>query len=133
MRLSRKSEYACLALIHLTQHRNEGLAKIDQIAQGMAIPRKYLEQILVLLNRAGYLRSVRGAGGGYKLAKEPGEITVAEVIRLIDGPLAPVESASRYFYEPTPVERSAKLIALFREIRDWVSERLEHTTFADLV
>jgi len=133
MRLSRKSEYACLALICLTEHFDTGLVKSEEIARGKEIPRKYLEQILLLLNRLGYVRSIRGAGGGYRLAKRPDKITLAEIIRAIDGPLAPVDSVSKFYYEPTPVERSEKLITLFKEIRDYISEKLERTTFADLV
>jgi len=133
MRLSRKSEYACLALICLAENTEKVLVKTNEIARSKMIPRKYLEQILLLLNRAGYISSARGTGGGYKLAKKPAEITLAEIIRLIDGPLAPVDSVSRFFYKPSPVEQHAKLTAVFQEIRDLVSEKLEHTTFADLL
>jgi len=133
LKLSRKGEYACLALIRLAQLYGMRLMKIEEIAEDQGIPRKYLEQILLLLKTAGYVRSARGAAGGYRLAKRPDEITLAEVIRLIDGPLAPVESVSKFFYVPTPVERSAKLTGMFREIRDYVADKLERTTFADLI
>jgi Rrf2 family transcriptional regulator, cysteine metabolism repressor len=133
MRLTVKSEYACLALIYLARKQALGrVTSIADIAQTQKIPKKYLEQILLTLKRSGYVRSVRGAHGGYLLAKKPGAITLAEIIRLLDGPLAPVESASRYFYRKTPVEKSKKLIGVFREIRDIVARRLEQTTFADL-
>jgi Rrf2 family protein len=132
MKLSTKSEYACLALIDLSEHYEKGLIKIEEIATRKEIPKKYLEQILLSLNRAGYLRSKRGADGGYKLSKEPSKITVAEIVRLMDGALAPVESVSKYFYEPTPIEKSRKLIKLFKEIRDYISNKMEKTTFADM-
>ena len=78
------------------------------------------------------MRSRRGTGGGYRLARDPASISMAEVIRLLDGALAPVESVSRYFYEPTPISRNAHLLEVFGEIRDFVSDKLENTTFADL-
>ncbi|WHH57497.1 Rrf2 family transcriptional regulator [Petroclostridium sp. X23] len=133
MKLSRKSEYACLALIDLAQRYNEGPVKIIDICIRKNIPKKYLEQILILLKGSGYVKSVRGAAGGYKLAKPADQINVAEIIRLIDGPLAPVESVSKYFFEHTPIEQSEKLIGCFREIRDYISEKLENTTFDKLL
>ena len=133
MRLSTKSEYACLALIDLSERANEGLVKIEDIARRKKIPKKYLEQILLMLNHAGYLRSKRGSDGGYRLSKKPGEISIAEIIRLMDGPLAPVGSVSKFFYDESPIEQSEKFIILLREIRDYISDKLEKTTFADLL
>jgi len=133
MRLSVKSEYACLALIDLASQPDQELVHIEDIATRQDIPRKYLEQIMLLLKRAGFLKSKRGVGGGYLLAKPPDKIRVADVIRLMDGPLAPVNSVSEYFYEHTPIENSPKLVALFQDIRDYTAKKLENTTFADLV
>jgi len=132
MKLSTRSEYACLALIDLAQHREEGFVPTPLIAERQEVPRQYLEQILLILKRAGYVRSRRGTGGGYRLARDPASISMAEVIRLLDGALAPVESVSRYFYEPTPISRNPRLLEVFGEIRDFVSDKLERTTFADL-
>ena len=128
-----KSEYACLALIDLAENEKQGLCKISEIAVRKRIPKKYLEQILLTLNRNGYVASRKGAEGGYRLAKAPAEISVAEILRLMDGALAPVYSVSEYFYEPTPVEQSPKLINAFKEIRDYVSVKLENLTFNELV
>ena len=133
MRLSRKSEYACLAMIDLAEHDQAGLVKMVDLAGRKAIPRKYLEQILLILKRAGYVRSARGSAGGYKLAKPPQRISLAEIIRLLDGPLAPVESVSKHFYERTPVEANKRLTRVFREIRDYAAKKLEHTHLSDLV
>jgi len=133
MKLSKKSEYACLALIELARNYNRGLVTVEDLSAHNHIPKKYLEQILLLLSRAGLVKSVRGSGGGNKLAKPPEMITVAEVIRLIDGPLAPVESVSRYFYEHTPIEQNRKLVSLFKDIRDYISAKLEDAKFSDLV
>ncbi|MCL6588990.1 MAG: Rrf2 family transcriptional regulator [Firmicutes bacterium] len=132
MKLSKKSEYACLALIDLAENQTS-LVKINEISLRKAIPKKYLEQILLLLKGAGYVKSIKGAGGGYKLAKAPEKITVAEIIRLIDGPLAPVESVSKYFYEHTPIEQNEKLLRVFKDIRDYIAAKLENTSFQDLI
>jgi len=133
MRLSTKSEYACLALVDLSKHYNKGLIKIEDIAKRQHIPKKYLEQILLLLKTSGYLKSKRGAEGGYMLAKAPGKITLAEIVRLMDGALAPVESVSKYFYEKTPIEKNKQLINVFKDIRDYIARKMEKTTFADLI
>ncbi len=132
MKLSTRSEYACLALIDLARHHGEGFVSTGVIAERQEVPRQYLEQILLLLKRAGYVRSRRGTGGGYRLARDAASISMAEVIRLLDGALAPVESVSRYFYEPTPISRNPRLLQVFGEIRDFVSDKMESTSFADL-
>jgi Rrf2 family cysteine metabolism transcriptional repressor len=132
MKLSKKSEYACLALIDLARNYEAEAIKIMDISERNNIPKKYLEQILLMLKGSGYVKSFRGAEGGYKLAKAPNQISLAEIVRLIDGPLAPVQSVSKYFYESTPSEQNEKLVTLFREIRDYISEKLENTTLEDL-
>jgi DNA-binding IscR family transcriptional regulator len=76
---------------------------------------------------------MRGLKGGYMLSKPPGDISVAEILRLIDGPLAPVGSVSKYFYESTPIESNKELMNLFREVRKCIVNKLERTTFADLI
>jgi Rrf2 family protein len=76
---------------------------------------------------------VEGQHGGYRLARPARQISIAEVIRLFEGALAPTESVSKYFYESTPIEKERKLLKLFKGIRDYVSERLEHTTLADVL
>ena len=133
MKLSRKSEYACLALIDLAQHiKQKGNIRTGDIAKRKKIPRKYLEQILLILKGAGHVQSIRGAEGGYRLARAPSEIILAEVLRLMDGALAPVESVSEYFYQPTPLEGQKKLLAVLRDVRDYVAQNLETTTLADI-
>lgn len=132
MKLSVKSEYACLALIVLTENYGSGYMRISDIAQAKKLPKKYLEQILLALKNARYVKSKMGVEGGYQLAKSPSEITLAEIIRLMDGALAPVLSVSKYFYESTPIENSKKLLQVFAEIRQFISDKLENTTFADL-
>lgn len=109
------------------------MIKIEDIANRRNIPRKYLEQIVLLLSKAGYVRSKRGVDGGHELAKSPRQISVAEIIRLMDGALAPVGSVSKYYYHNTPIEQSKALVKLMTDIRDYTSRILEKTTFADLV
>lgn len=132
MRLTSKSEYALLALVHLARHRGEDYLSVQSIAAAQEIPPKFLEQILLLLKRGRYVRSLKGQHGGYRLARPARQISIAEIIRLFEGALAPTESVSKYFYESTPIEKERKLLKLFKGIRDYVSERLEHTTLADV-
>jgi Rrf2 family cysteine metabolism transcriptional repressor len=132
MKLTSRSEYALLALVYLNRHDDNGLVSVETIALAQGIPAKYLEQILLALKRAKYLRSSKGQHGGYRLAKPASKISLAEVIRLFDGALAPTESVSEYFYESTPIEKEKSLVRVFKEIRDYVSDKLEHTTLADV-
>ncbi len=133
MRLTLRSEYALLALVHLGRRPAGELVSAGDIARAQRIPPRFLEQILLLLKRAGIVRSAKGRGGGFQLARAPGQITLAEVVRLLDGPLAPTESVSRYFRGPTPILREKRLTAFFREIRDLVAERMERATLADML
>lgn len=133
MKLTKKSEYTCLALIDLSENYGKGVVKIVDISKRKDIPKKYLEQILLLLKGAGYVKSKRGAEGGYKLAKSPDKVSVAEILRLTGGALASVDSVSKHFYEPSPIESNKKLVSLFRRIRLCAIRKLEKTTFSDLV
>jgi Rrf2 family transcriptional regulator, cysteine metabolism repressor len=132
MRLTTRSEYALLALIHLGRQDRDAHISVQAIASSQNIPAKFLEQLLLTLKRARYVQSQRGSQGGYRLARPAAEITLAEIVRLFDGALAPTESVSKHFYEPTPIERERKLLKVFGEIRDQVSARLESTTIADV-
>ncbi|MCX7697088.1 MAG: Rrf2 family transcriptional regulator [Bacteroidales bacterium] len=132
MRLSRKCEYACLAIIELAKDTSQ-LKSLQQIAQKWNIPKKFLEQIMLVLKNTGYVKSVKGSSGGYVLKKHPSEITIAEIVRLFDGPLAPVPSVSEYFYEPSPIEKHQKFYLLMKEIRDMIAEKLELVTFEQIL
>ncbi len=96
-------------MISLSRSKGKPL-KIKEIAEDMEIPKKYLEQILLQLKTAGYIQSIRGLHGGYILAKKPNEISVAEIVRLIDGPIAPINSVSEYYYLKTPAEQEKNYI-----------------------
>ncbi len=132
MKLTVKSEYALLALVHLARQKEGSYHTVESIAAAQKMPPKFLEHLLLSLKRAKYVTSLKGQGGGYRLYRQADKITIAEVIRLFDGALAPTESVSKYFYESTPIEKERKMVKLFKEIRDYISERLEGSTVADM-
>jgi Rrf2 family protein len=133
MRLTTKSEYSLLALIYIARNAPRGYVKIEDICREYDIPKKYLEQLLMILKRSGYVKTRRGAGGGYGLAKTPSKISIAQIIRLMDGALAPTESVSMYFFSETPLMKESKIMAVFKEIRDYASRRLERLKLSHLV
>jgi Rrf2 family cysteine metabolism transcriptional repressor len=132
VKLTNRSEYALLALVYLARQEARAYVGGAEIAEAQNIPPKFLQQILLVLKRARYVQSFKGQQGGYRLAKPAKDISIAEVVRLLDGALAPTESVSRYFYEPTPLEKEKKLIDMFQQIRDVVAGIMEGTTLADV-
>ena len=132
MKLTNRSEYALLALTALARNYEKGLLSGDDLARGQGVPKRFLQQILFALKRAGYVRSVKGQDGGYELSRDPNEISLAEIVRFFEGPLAPTTSVSKNFYEPSPIEREKGLVALFANIRNEVAAILEATTLADV-
>jgi Rrf2 family protein len=133
MKLTHRSEYAFLALLFLARQGEGRYVTVQAIAREQDIPAQFLEHILLALKKARYVVSQKGHGGGYRLARKPERIPLAEIIRLLDGALAPTESVSRYFYEPTPIEKEKGLIRVFKRIRDFVASTLESTTLADVL
>ena len=90
MRLTTKSEYSLLALIYIARHRKKGYIKIEEICSEYGISKKYLEHLLMILRQNRYIKTKRGAGGGYALAQPPSKISAAQIIRLMDGIGQPV-------------------------------------------
>ena len=133
MKLTTKSEYSILALIYLARNEKKGFVKIEEICSECDISKKYLEYLFTILRQSRFIKTKRGAGGGYKLARSACDISVAEIIRLLDGALAPTESVSKYFYANTPLSREEKIIAVFQEIRDFTAQRLEELKLSDVV
>jgi Rrf2 family protein len=133
MKLTARCEYAMLALVHLGRQEAERIVTVDEIARTQSIPIKFLEQIMLELKRGKLVRSSKGRRGGYQLAKSADKITLAEIVRLFDGALAPTESVSKHFYGPTPIEKENNLVDLFRRIRDCVAKILETTTLGDVL
>jgi Rrf2 family protein len=132
MRLSTKGEYASRAMLELALRYGEAPLHIREISEAQDIPERFLEQILLQLKRTGYLRSRKGPHGGYCLARSPDRISVAEVIRVMDGPLAPIDCVSVTAPEVCARERYCGLKGLWKETRDAIARILENTTFADL-
>lgn len=134
MRLSTKGEYASRAVLELSLHHGEGKAlHIRDISKAQDIPERFLEQILLQIKRAGFLRSRKGPNGGYILSKPPEQISVAEIIRVMDGPLAPIDCVSVTAHEVCPRENACGLRWLWKKTRDAIADILESTSFADVV
>jgi len=133
VKLTTKSEYTILALIYLARQPEGVWVKIEEICRQFDIPKKYLELLLMPLRQNRYLQTRRGASGGYRLMRPANQITIAEIVRLMDGPLAPTESVSKYFFSVTPLSQEPKMLAVCKEIRDYIADRLEKLTLADLV
>jgi Rrf2 family cysteine metabolism transcriptional repressor len=132
MKLTTQSEYALLALAYLARNSQAGWIPIREIAAAQSIPAKFLEQILLRLKRAHYLYSLKGQGGGYKLSKPASEIMLSEIIRQFDGALAPSGCASKFFYEPSPIEKEKKVLHVLKDIRNYIADKLEHTSLSDV-
>jgi len=132
MKLTNKSEYALLALVALARWHGKGLLSGEDLAAKQGIPKRFLQQILFTLKRGGYVRSVKGQSGGYALARSPKEISVAEIVRFFEGPLAATTSVSKNFYEPSPIEGERGLVRLFAKIRGEVASILEATSLDEV-
>ena len=134
MKLSVRGEYALRALIVLGLNYEQPVVPIQTIARLQNIPRKFLEQILNELRAGGILESRRGVAGGYRLRRPPEKINLAEVIRYIEGPLAPVSCVSERFYErcTCPDENNCGIRSVMKEVRDAIVKILESVTLAQL-
>jgi Rrf2 family protein len=133
--LSQKSRYALRALAVLAAHDASTPLAIQEIAARADAPRKFLEAILLELRRHGVLKSARGKLGGYLLAAPPQEIELSRVLRILDGPLAPIPCASLTFYSPCedcPDPDTCATRRVMREVRDAIAAVLEARTVADL-
>jgi Rrf2 family protein len=133
MKVSHRGLYALKALTHLAEAYDRGLVKIHEIAEEEAIPEKFLEGILVTLKNARLVSSQRGREGGYRLRRPPAEIIVGEVVRVMDGALAPFGDAVELAYRVKTEPRHAGIFDLFLEVRNAAAAILDHTTLADLV
>lgn len=130
MKISAKGEYAIKAMLDLSMHESSGLVSIQEIASRQSIPQRYLEQVLLQLKRAGLLASKRGAAGGYHLMRTPGEITVGEVLRAVEGAMAPFEVARGPRRGAT--DHGSDLTQLWDDLSNAVSQVIDRMTFGDL-
>ena len=131
MKISTKGRYALRLMVDIAQHVQDGPVSLRDAARRQQLSDKYLEQIVTPLARAGLVRSVRGAGGGYLLTRRPEEYTVGDILRPLEGDLAPVECATDGAF----CERSGDCltVGLWRDIHQAVSAVVDGTTLADLL
>jgi Rrf2 family protein len=134
--ITRKTKYALSALVHLARKEKSGPVLISELAAKERIPKKFLELILLELKNHGILRSRRGKGGGYTLGRPSELIRLGEVIRLLDGPLAPLPCVSETAYQPCDDCTNETLCGIrlvMTEVRDATARILDNTTLADVV
>src|SRR5579863_1589572 len=131
--LSKRTQYGLRALYALARSYGQGPVLISHLAEDESIPRKFLEQILLALKSSGLVESKKGKGGGYALVRPPSEITVAAVIRIMEGPIAPLPCASetrfRKCEECVDIETCGTRMVM-REVRDAMAKILDSSTLA---
>lgn len=137
MRLSKKGEYALRSLINLGIAAEVGrsLVQVTELADSEQLPVKFLEQIVQALKEAGFVTSQRGKFGGYRLAVPAKSIKIGQIVRLIDGPLAPIRCVSQTAYEKCtcPDEEHCGLRMLMLDVRNAIAGILDRYTLADVV
>lgn len=136
MKLSLKGEYALRALLVLAlgYKDDDSVVRIQEISKKQNIPKRFLEQILNDLRTAGIVESRRGIAGGYRLRRSPARITLAEIIRTVEGPLAPVSCVSERFYAKCscPDESRCAVRSVMKEVRDAIVDVMDRLTLAEL-
>ncbi len=133
--LSSKAKYGLKAMVHLARRAGNGSVLIADIAEAEIIPKKFLDAILLELKKSGLLSSKKGKGGGYVLARPADSIMVGDIVRLLDGPLAPVPCVSRTAYrrcEDCADETGCAIRAVMGEVRDAIAAILDRTSLADM-
>ena len=134
--LSKKTKYALKAMLALAKEHGHGPMLISELARREGIPKKFLEQILLELKNKAILQSVRGKGGGYMLGKPPEAITFGEIVRLMEGPLAPLPCTSQSSYrrcEECSDEETCGIRLIMKEVRDETSRILDRNSLADVL
>ncbi|MDX2305080.1 MAG: Rrf2 family transcriptional regulator [Microscillaceae bacterium] len=134
--ISKKAKYAINALVHLAKKHNQGPILISEIAEQERIPQKFLEAILLELKRDGIVSSKKGKGGGYYLLRNPEEVNMADVIRLIDGPIALLPCVSYKFYERCEEckdEVTCGIRDMFLEVRHQTVALLKEATLEKII
>ncbi len=133
MTVSQKCQYALRAVLELAKRSADSPTTVAEIAEVQAIPAKFLELILGELRQGGFVESRRGIHGGYLLAEAPKALAVGEIIRFIDGPLAPVRCVIDGKSANCPLNSNCALIGMWKRARDAVAEVYDGTTFQDLI
>ena len=132
MKVSTRGDYAARALLSLALHTSEGPTSVRDIAERTALPQPYLEQILLALKGAGLVRSKRGVGGGYVLARPPAEIDLAEVVSAVDGPIQAGDFGRPHTNGACDHEGQCVLLAIWGDVGDRMRAMLEGYSLADL-
>lgn len=133
MKISFKGDYALKIILDLSRSYNQGITPIKEISRRQDIPERFLEQIITILKGAHYVRTVRGPKGGVCLAKAPAKITLGEIIRLMEGPTAPITCVSASAYARCADEPRCVFRPLFADIRARINAVVDQVTFADMV
>jgi Rrf2 family protein len=134
--LSRKAKYGLQAVFLLAKDYGKGPVLISELAGRAAIPKKFLESILLELKKYGILDSKKGKGGGYLLGRPPNEITMGKIIRVLDGPLAPVSCVSQMAYRKCTEcidERTCGIRLVMKEVRDTIADVLDNTSLENVI
>jgi len=134
MKITYKGDYALKAILDLSFHYESGeVVPLSDISRRQDIPVQYLEQIMLVLKGAGYVQSRRGVGGGFQLAKPPRDITLGEVVRLIDGPIEPISCGKRDYDSNCGEEETCAFREVWLEVTDRISEVVDRIAFADIM
>lgn len=133
MSVSSKCYYALRAVYALAEHGGPEPMKIAEIAEKQRIPIRFLEVILNQLKGGGFVQSRRGAEGGYRLARPADQLTVGEVMRYVDGPIAPIDCVSQSRPKVCEVTGGCAFYPFWSRVRQAISDVVDQTTFADLV
>lgn len=133
MTVSQRSQYALRALFELAKHQMDGPVAVAEIAEAQAIPQRFLELIIAQLRRIGWVTSYRGAAGGYVLGVSPGEISVADIIRVIDGSLAPVKCLASDSHADCALKGRCIFAGLWKRAKIAVAAVYETTTLQSMI
>ena len=132
MRVSKETDYALRALFTLVDHFGGAPIPIRELARRNDVPKRFLEQIMLKLKAQGWVDSVAGVRGGYVLAKNPGKITMGEVVRQFDGIIAPIDCVSVTGYKQCSQEPVCRFRRVFLDARNYVAGLMEHATLAEV-
>ena len=132
MKISTKGRYAIRLMLDLAVHDTGSPVSLKDIARRQSISEKYLEQIISILNKAGYVRSMRGSQGGYVLSRKPEEYTIGDILRLTEGSLSPVPCADDS-YSGCDKEESCTTTRLWKKLNDAINDVVDNITLLTLV
>ncbi|RCK72314.1 MAG: Rrf2 family transcriptional regulator [Anaerolineae bacterium] len=130
MKLSKKCDYALRALMTLVESYGQDPISIRELAQRNAIPKRFLEHIMLDLKAKGWVTSLPGKNGGYVLAKSPDQISMGEVVRYFDGLLAPIHCVSIHHYQACPLEPTCRFRRILLVIRNEIAHLLDQTSLS---